>query len=142
MTIEIPYKSTVDFLDSLVIEYPENCTIEIVDNKDKFHYLSIYSKTGLTYILYYGPVYALGDEFVPFDSYPSFKSIKVKCELEKMSTDSKAIAKRIRKLFSDNEVEQARVIDNEYLDNVLNLSCEPIINIFRRVKENDTRTNN
>lgn len=142
MTLEIPYRPTADFLGSLTIEHPENCTIEIVDNQDRFHYLSVYSKLGMTYILQYGPIFALGDEFIPFDSFPSFKSIKVGCTLEKMSTNTKAIEKCIRKFIGTHGTEQARLIDGEYLDNVLNLTCEPITNIFRRVRENDTRTNN
>lgn len=141
MRIEIPYYKQSDFLDSLGIDTPENCTIQIVDVYDHIYYLSTYSKTGITYILTYGPVYALGDEIVPFDEYPSIKSIVAACSIEKLATNTKHIAKAIRMFLQKHSTVQARLLEKDEEESVLKYACEPIIDIFRRVKENDTRTN-
>ena len=142
MTIEIPYYLESGFIDSLTLESPENCTLEAVDNQNRIYYLFVHSKLGITYILKYGPIYSLGDEILPFDEVPSIKSIYTGCKLEKMATNSKAIAKEIRKFVQNPSVVQARVVDESEIENILKCACEPITDIFRRVVENDTRTNN
>ena len=140
MTLEVPYYLSSDFVDSLTLESPENCTLEVVDNQNRIYYMGVYSKLGLTYILKYGPMYALGDEILPFDEVPSIKSIYTGCNLEKMATNSKAIAKEIRKFVQNPSIVQARELDKDESSRVFGNVCESITDIFRRV-QNGTGTN-
>ena len=140
MTLEVPYYLSSDFVDSLTLESPENCTLEVVDNKNRIYYMGVYSKLGLTYILKYGPMYSLGDEILPFDEVPSIKSIYTGCNLEKMATNPKAIAKEIRKFVQNPSIVQARELDKDESSRVFGNVCESITDIFRRV-QNGTGTN-